>query len=203
MYCTECIFGISYNTISSQTIALLLSVLLHLCDSRTNSSFTPSRPVCPGEQVQFNCTVVDDGRPNPGYTFWNNSAVREICVFSHFLGRDRIPDQCGPFTAQLHLEGLGSSCYFSSFTAIARTELNNSLVQCLGPSVSHLVGSDTLKIIGLCNEYTACKLVRAFGLNCMCSHCTPFVIAHCSHAHGLHACMHSSTHSCTARCVEQ
>jgi len=56
------------------------------------------------------------------------------------------------FTAQLYFEGVGNSCYFSSFTAIARTELNNSVVQCLGPSETHFVGSDTLRIIG---QYSA------------------------------------------------
>ena len=138
------------NTASFQITALLFSALLHLCGSRTTSTFTPSQPVCPGERVQFNCTVVDDGQPIHGYTFWNISTVRRICVLAHFLRSDQ--DQCGLFTAQLYLEGVGSSCYFSSFTAIARTELNNSVVQCLGPSETHLVGSDTLRIIG---QYSA------------------------------------------------
>ena len=126
--------------------ALLLSALLHLCGSRTTSTFTPSQPVCPGERVQFNCTVVDDGQPIHGYTFWrvNNSAVKEICFLSHFLRRDM--DQCDPFIAQLH--GSQSNCYFSTLTANARVDLNTSLVQCFGPNENDLVGSDTLQIVG-------------------------------------------------------
>ena len=74
----------------------------------------------------------------------NNSAVKETCFLSHFLGRDN--DECDPFTAQLH--GSQSSCYFSTLTANAGIDLNTSLVQCFGPNLNDLVGGDTLQITG-------------------------------------------------------
>ena len=46
----------------------------------------------------------------------------------------------------------GNNIYISNFTAIATTDLNISLVQCLGPNRRpdnpDLVGSDTIQIIG-------------------------------------------------------
>ena len=61
-------------------------------------------------------------------------------------------DNCGPFTASLKKNKQRNNRYFSNFTAIATTDLNNSLVQCLSPyhqpNKTDLVGSDTIKIIG-------------------------------------------------------
>ena len=60
-------------------------------------------------------------------------------------------DNCGPFTALLKKKQTKKQ-QFSNFTAIATTDLNNSLVQCLSsyhqPNKTDLVGSDTIKIIG-------------------------------------------------------
>ena len=103
-FCVLSSSRIFVNTTSFQITALLFSALLHSCGSRTASTFTPSQPVCPGERVQFNCTVVDDGQPIHGYTFWNISTVRRICVLAHFLRSDQ--DRCGLFTAQLYFEGV-------------------------------------------------------------------------------------------------
>ena len=53
----------------------------------------------------------------------------------------------------------GNNIYFSNFTAIATTDLNNLLGQCLGPNRQldnpDLVGSDTIKIIG---QYRLCLI---------------------------------------------
>ena len=64
-----------------------------------------------------------------------------------------------PFTALLKKNKQGNNIYISNFTAIATTDLNISLVQCLGPNRRpdnpDLVGSDTIQIIG---QYRLCLI---------------------------------------------
>lgn len=129
----------------------LLSALLTLrfCDS---TSFTSSWPVCAGERVQFSCTVEDYDLENLGNTYWRTTNSSFNCSVSHRIAHryGSYKDICGPFTAWLKKQGNNS--YFSNFTAIATTDLNNSLVQCLGPNHRSdnldLVGRDTIKITG-------------------------------------------------------
>lgn len=141
----------------------LLSALLTLCFC-DGTSFTSPWPVCAGEHVQFSCTVEDYDLENHGHTYWRttNSSIR--CSVSHRIAHQygSATDKCGPFTAWLKKQGNNS--YFSNFTAIATTDLNNSLVQCLGPNhrgrknTEDLVGNDTIKIIG---QQVMCKFVSS------------------------------------------
>lgn len=125
--------------------------------------FTSAMATHLATSVEFSCTVEVDHLENLGHTYWkaNNSAIR--CAVSHRnahqFGSDK--DNCGPFTAWLKKQGNNS--YFSIFTTIATTNLNNSLVQCLSPDHRpdnpDLVGSDTVKIIG---QYRWCSSFSHF-----------------------------------------
>ena len=138
------------NFLICYAAVLLLSALMtpHFCDG---NSFTSPWPVCAGEHIEFSCTVEDD-HLDLGHTYWraNNASIRCAVPHRNVHQYGSATDNCGPFTAWLKKQGNNS--YFSNFTTIATTDLNNSLVQCLSPDHRpdnpDLVGSDTVKIIG-------------------------------------------------------
>ncbi len=96
---------------------------------------------CPGMEARFFCVVVDP--LGTRVTFWKDSFTMDTFALAHQINAT---DTSGPFTAQLGVSS-GSS-YPSTFTATATVELDNTFVQCFGPTLTDQVGNGTLYVVG-------------------------------------------------------
>ena len=100
--------------------------------------------VCPGGVVEFTCTVEDDDTSEA--TFWRIDETSIECNLGH--NSAPLNRSCGPFQLTLNPP------VENSYTSVLRKRnvsvaLNNTEVQCLGPSFTTVVGSSTLRIIGV------------------------------------------------------
>ncbi len=98
--------------------------------------------VCPGTEARFFCVVVDSLGTRVSY--WEDNFTMVTFALAHQI--PSASDTNGPFTAQLGVSS-GTS-YPSTFTATATVELDNTFVQCFGPTLTDQVGNGTLYVVG-------------------------------------------------------
>ena len=112
--------------------------------------FTAASPTCPGGTMVFTCTVIGD---MSGVTLWRVNGSSE-CLLSHSTAGATAT--CGPggaFRAR-GMTGFGTSAtsYSSTLSGTAASELNGTLVECFGPTLSrdpgNRIGDSTLQMLG-------------------------------------------------------
>ena len=118
----------------------------YVCLTTASSTFSPSPhlDVCPSGVAEFTCTVEDDGTPEA--TLWRiNEATIDCIVFHSDASLNR---SCGPFHLTLNSAVENSYTSVLSISSVSLA-LNNTQVQCRGPSISNVVGTSSLRIIGV------------------------------------------------------
>ena len=134
-------------------------LLIFLCIA-SSSTFSPSPylDVCPGGVAELTCTVEDDGTPES--TLWLINGITAInCIVLN--SGPPVNGSCGPFQLTL-CPPVGNS-----YTSVLRNSsvsltLNNTEVQCRGPTTSNVVGSSSLRIIGVHD----CRIVDVYCALC-------------------------------------
>ena len=89
------------------------------------------------------------------------NATADECALVHILAFH--DDTCGPFSAALGAKD--GDCFPSALTVNATTDLDNTFVQCFGPTPDTQVGNGTLKIVG---EWQCCVCVCMCVCVCVC-----------------------------------
>ena len=104
------------------------------------------RAVCPGEEITYNCSIFDDTNEKYQQTVWSG-----LNCSLHVLHGLLELDTCGSFSAQA--TGSDGDC-----TVTASPELNGTLIQCLNPRSSTIVGSTSLFLQGY--DYDVYFIIR-------------------------------------------
>ncbi len=110
-------------------------------------SFSPEEAVvCPGDQITFNCTVVDSLGTQT--TIWNVNTTlgNELCVLIHAIN---IGESCTTGTGDGLIVEVDGDCYSSTLHLTVTQDLDNAVVQCFSPLTvdSDLAGSGILKLL--------------------------------------------------------
>ena len=72
------------------------------------------------------------------------NTTAEECALVHVLVFH--DDTCGPFSAALGAQD--GDCFPSTLTVTATTDLDNTFVECVGPTPDTQVGNGTLQVVG-------------------------------------------------------
>ncbi len=110
-------------------------------------SFTPDHVVaCPGDEVVFNCTVLDTAGSQT--TIWSaNLTTGDIsCVIIHALGLNDVT-VCAPNNITTYLVEVDNTCYTSVLQLTVTQDMHNVVVQCSSPTVQNVIGSGTLLLV--------------------------------------------------------
>ena len=125
------------------------------------AQLTAAPPTCPGNIFTFRCNVTGDRN---GITIWRVNGSSE-CLLSHNTAGTT--STCGPgsaFTA-IGVTGFGTSAFYfvSTMSVMASPTLNDTLVECFGPTFSrkdgNIVGRSTLQLTCqfiILFEFSAC-----------------------------------------------
>ena len=109
---------------------------------------------CPGEVVNYTCTVVDTSNPTIGSTLWSGTAFNcptssnEISLRNSLFNTSRPSASCtgGAITAES--VGVVDNCFTSRLMVTASFGLNETTVECTLSGV-RVVGSRTILIAGM------------------------------------------------------
>ena len=112
-------------------------------DPPFTSSVEQGKAVCPGDELTFNCSLLDGvGLIWIGSTFNCPEESNFILITGSIKA-----SECGPFNAQKST-GSSSDCYTSTLSVTASHELNGTVVQCLDHLTDQQLGSTTFLVQG-------------------------------------------------------
>ena len=126
----------------------------------SNSNFTFSSPVCPGNEVNFMCTVVDPGVPFRGSTIWR-IGTNSRCGLAHSLAPIQ-QQSCSGTQFSATLAAPEGGCYTSTISATVDHADSGLPVLCYGfeETPSRLVGNASVEVIGqYASDFSAIVLV--------------------------------------------
>ena len=117
------------------------------------------RAVCPGEELTYTCTIFDDTNENYQQTVWSGLNCSLIVLHGPV---ELEPETCESFSAQA--TGSHGGCHTSTLTVTASPELSGTVIQCLDPHSSTVVGSALLFLQGKNFVYYKTKLTLIINI---------------------------------------
>ena len=109
---------------------------------------------CPGEVVNYTCTVVDTSNPPIGFSVWRGTAFNcpvssnGIFLIHSLFNTSGVSGTCNNGAITAESVGVVDSCYTSRLMVTVSVALNGTTVECTLSGV-RVVGSRTLLIAGM------------------------------------------------------